>query len=347
MPYDERTVQELQDSAEITPMGIQLEVNAEIFTTVNNLLSSTQSPSDRLAQDQQRLYALWRRTIHELAAVENRTGWGLSMESQLAMLKEAYSIETSAMEDQIFRPAAGASSNHRIQEEDSEFDESAMQDLFHKKVWPSVCAFKTGALSDPVAYLVAGQPGSGKTRMSSLLIENHRGDIIQAMDDNFRGFHPCHRELAEKYGCCCACYTLPMARFMSHLTAHYAAERHYNLIIEGALENPSDTLKTIEFLKNLHYRVIVMLRACPKKTSWKAIHQFYIQQRLKAPGLSRLITKACHDRACSGFLTSVNDIVQQNLIDRLIIKSPKGLLYDSEDMPTERVSDVLSARMIR
>ena len=58
---DERTVKELRDSADITPMGIQLEVNAEIFTTVNNLLSSTQSLSDRLIQDQKRLYALWRK----------------------------------------------------------------------------------------------------------------------------------------------------------------------------------------------------------------------------------------------------------------------------------------------
>ena len=83
------------------------------------------------------------------------------------------------------------------------------------------------------------------------------------------------------------------------------------------------------------------------KNQLKAIHQFYIQQRLKAPGLSRLITKEYHDRACRGFLTAVNDIVKQNLIDQMIIKSPKGLLYDSDDMPTERVSDVLSARMIR
>ena len=30
MPYDERTIEELSESAEITPMGIQLEVNAEI-----------------------------------------------------------------------------------------------------------------------------------------------------------------------------------------------------------------------------------------------------------------------------------------------------------------------------
>ena len=35
MPYDERSINELYESAEITPMGIQLEVNAEIFTTIS------------------------------------------------------------------------------------------------------------------------------------------------------------------------------------------------------------------------------------------------------------------------------------------------------------------------
>ena len=35
MPYDERTLEELTESEEITPMGIQLEVNAEIFCCVH------------------------------------------------------------------------------------------------------------------------------------------------------------------------------------------------------------------------------------------------------------------------------------------------------------------------
>ena len=43
MPYDERSINELYESAEITPMGIQLEVNAEIFTTIYNLLSNMRS----------------------------------------------------------------------------------------------------------------------------------------------------------------------------------------------------------------------------------------------------------------------------------------------------------------
>ena len=40
MPYDERSINELYESAEITPMGIQLEVNAEIDRKSTRLNSS-------------------------------------------------------------------------------------------------------------------------------------------------------------------------------------------------------------------------------------------------------------------------------------------------------------------
>ena len=47
------------------------------------------------------------------------------------------------------------------------------------------------------------------------------------------------------------------------------------------------------------------------------------------------------------FLSATNDLIKQNLMDRLIIKSPKGLLYDSDDMPTEKVSELLARRMVK
>ena len=124
-----------------------------------------------------------------------------------------------------------------------------------------------------------------------------------------------------------------------------AAEEKYHILQEGSLDDSTHTMALISYLKEKGYTICVLLRACPKKDSWKAIHQLYLQQRLKAPGLSRLISKEQHDKACLSFLSATNDLINQNFMDRLIIKSPKGLLYDSDDMPTERVSDVLSKRI--
>lgn len=345
MPYGERTVRELMESAEITPMGIQLEVNAEIFTVIRNLLAGMRDASDISADDDATLYNLWRRTVREMAKVELRAGYGIPMEEQIAMLRQAFDIESKYISDQVFHPITGIKLTKKLIEKESAFDEDEMRLLFEEKVWPSIAVNKSGDLPNPAAYIVAGQPGSGKTRMSSVVIEEYNADIIQSMGDNFRGFHPRYQKLLKKYGQYCAYFTLPQAKFLSELTLHRAAEGRYNIIQEGALENVKYTMEMIEFLKRKGYTVVIMLRACPRKKSWKAIHQLFLQQRLKAPGLSRLITKEYHDAACLSFLSATNDLIKQNLMDRLIIKSPKGLLYDSDDMPTESVADILAKRM--
>ena len=58
-----------------------------------------------------------------------------------------------------------------------------------------------------------------------------------------------------------------------------------------------------------------------------------------------MITKAHHNNSCSAFLTFADKIIKQNLMDRLIIQSSKGLVYDSDDLPTERAIDILIERL--
>lgn len=268
------------------------------------------------------------------------------MSTQVGMLQEAYNIETRYMADQIFRPV-NMKLARQMAERESGFHEDEMNDLFERTVWPSVKENKTGNQKHPMAFIIAGQPGSGKTRMSSMIIEEYGGNIIQSMSDNFRGFHPRFRQLLKKYGQYCACFSIEQGKYLSDLTMKKAAEGRYHILQEGSLENVAHTLDYISYLKDMGYEICVLLRACPKKESWKAIHQLFLQQRLKAPGLSRLITKDHHDKACMAFLSATNDLISQNLMDRLIIKSPKGLLYDSDDMPTERVSELLARRMVK
>ncbi len=345
MPYDERTIEELRDSAELTPMGIQLEVNAEIFTTIHNLLAALTEEAAVSAEDRAALYALWRKTVREMARVEIRRARGFTVDEQVEMLREAFSIENKYIGDQVFHAISGMKLTPELIEEESTFDEEEMRAYFERTVWPAVSAGKTGNIEHPTAYIVAGQPGAGKTIMSSVIIEKHDGDIVQSMGDNFRGFHPRYRELMRKYGSYCAYFTMPQANFLSDLTLHRAAAGRYHILQEGSLNHVEYTLDMISSLKNLGYHIVVLLRACPGKTSWKAIHQLFIQQRLKAPGLSRIITKEYHDAACLSFLSATKDLIAQNLMDRLIIKSPRGLLYDSDDMPTESVAEILEKRM--
>lgn len=129
MPYDERSINELYESAEITPMGIQLEVNAEIFTTIYNLLSNMRSEEEIQQEDEKRLLHLWRKTVHAMAKVELRKGHGISMEKQIEMLKEAYAIETKYTADQLFSSVSSSKLTKEELEEVRRFSAEEMNTL--------------------------------------------------------------------------------------------------------------------------------------------------------------------------------------------------------------------------
>lgn len=88
---------------------------------------------------------------------------------------------------------------------------------FEKTIWPGLTYGKTGNHEHPMAYIVVGQPGSGKTRMSASWIEEHDGNIIQSMSDNFRGYHPHAEQLTERYSTQCTFFTLEQGCFLSDL----------------------------------------------------------------------------------------------------------------------------------
>lgn len=134
MPYDERSINELYESAEITPMGIQLEVNAEIFTTIYNLLSNMRSEEEIQQEDEKRLLHLWRKTVHAMAKVELRKGHGISMEKQIEMLKEAYAIETKYTADQLFSSVSSSKLTKEELEEVRRFSAEEMNTLFNSVI---------------------------------------------------------------------------------------------------------------------------------------------------------------------------------------------------------------------
>lgn len=345
MPYDERTIQALNDSAEITPMGIQLEVNAEIFSTIFNLLSTAKRSMDVALSDLETLRSLWQTTIQAMAKVELRQSFGLPMGSQLSMLDEASGIHDKYIRGCLFEETSDLPCTEEAAQNERVISPKDMDQFFANIVWPSIITGKTGGLSKPMAYIIAGQPGSGKTRMSSIIINKYQGDIIQSMSDNFRGFHPHFQDMIRQYGCYIPAFTTEQGQYYSDLAKRRAIKERYHLLQEGSFENIDRSLSLIERLKENGYQVTVILRACPKKESWTAIKQTFEQQHLKAPGLSRQITKEFHDKACLHFLSATEQLVQQHMADRLIIKSPKGLMYDSDDMPTENVMDLLRRRM--
>lgn len=345
MPYGEHRIKELQQSADITPRGIQLEVNAEIFHLIYNLIWNTQDIHSINYNDLTVLHNLWKETIQESSRIEQRKGYYIPMEHQIEMLHNAYVIERKYISDQVFTMRVPCKITPDLIEEEYKHSSLAFESLFSKKIWPSAIWNKTGNHSMPMAFIVLGQPGSGKTLLSSRLFEDWNYNIIDASADAFIGFHPYYKELISKYSQYTLFQTSKQRDLLSQLTIDASIKNRYHLLYESAFLENISIPDLIASLKSSGFCVWVILRTCSKKESWQSIHQLFLQQRLKAPGISRMITKAHHNNSCSAFLTFADKIIKQNLMDRLIIQSSKGLVYDSDDLPTERAIDILIERL--
>lgn len=346
MSYSHKTLSAMEKAADSVPISIQLEVNTEIFVTVRNLLFSFAQDSWPRNQDIQRLNELIQTTLTAQAEIEERRGFGFDWQTQATMLSEAIAIQHRYVPQITFYEVAKPADHLVFPKAHDTFSRIEADQIFTDRIWPFLTTMAPANESPPTAYLIGGQPGSGKTRMAATILQTHPL-VIHGDADSLMGFHPQYRQLQEKYGLYSIYITRPFADYIADLVLQRAVAERRSLLLESNLTDRETTLTHIAYLHKSGYRVVVILRACPRNESWTNLQQLYQQQLIKAPALARMISPEQHDRACDAYVETALAIRKQHLFDQLIIRSNRGLLYDSDDMPTENVAELLRERLNR
>lgn len=127
----------------------------------------------------------------------------------------------------------------------SEFEKS-LQKLYKE------LTYKISKSAEKKAFLLGGQPGAGKSGMTTLL-ENENMIVING--DDFRKEHPHYKELEKIYGKESVEYTKGFAGKMTEALISKLSDEGYNLIIEGTLRTAETPLKTQQELANKGYQV--------------------------------------------------------------------------------------------
>lgn len=189
---------------------------------------------------------------------------------------------------------------------------------------------RTHQQEHPLAVLLAGQPGAGKTELSTMLLSQMHGDAAVINGDDYRRYHPNYRELYDAYGSDSVAMTSAFSSAVTEGLIRQLSDAGRNLVIEGTGRTVEVPRFTAELLTGKGYRVeIAVIAARPEVSLASTLLRFY--QMNEGGTIPRSTALETHDgivRALPGNLDALRTLPCISLVS--IWDRELTLLYDSD-----------------
>ncbi|KAF3064099.1 putative zeta toxin family protein [Daldinia childiae] len=185
-----------------------------------------------------------------------------------------------------------------------------------------------GAARTPLAVLLIGQTGAGKTRtapaIKNALIRLRGGErLAHFVADTYKTFHPAYRMILATRPALASPATSPDARRWLAMAASYAASQRADVLIESAARHPGDFADLARLFRTDGYRVEVAILAVPAALSRLGIlTRFYEKLPEAGPqgGLPlRLTPRKVHDESYAGLLEAAAFVDSSDAVDQVVV----------------------------
>ena len=181
----------------------------------------------------------------------------------------------------------------------------------------------------PCAILLAGQPGAGKTELSSMLSSEMAGDVAFINGDDYRRYHPHRRQLYQEFGSDSVRMTSPFSNAVTERLIEELSDLHFNLVIEGTGRTVQVPKSTAELLTSKGYTVdMAVIAARPEVSLISTLLRFY---RMNEGGtIPRATAISAHDDIVAALPGNLDVLNSLPCISRLSIWDRElELLFDS------------------
>jgi UDP-N-acetylglucosamine kinase len=185
----------------------------------------------------------------------------------------------------------------------------------------------------PIAYLLGGQSGVGKSVIVRILKDSLRNDAAFIDGDSFRELHPNFTEISRVYGKDGVFHTAGFSgRMVERLIAELSDEK-YNLIIEGTLRTSDTPHGTARLLIEKGYDAELAVMAVKPELSYiSTILRYGCMLSLGATG--RATPKEHHDRTVSALCGNLDTLYGSRLFANIRLFDRGGaVLYDMRKTP--------------
>lgn len=183
---------------------------------------------------------------------------------------------------------------------------------------------------NPVAYILGGQPGAGKTCLQKKILCEHKNTIaINA--DSYRQSHPYFQRIVEQFGDDFPNYTQSFINEVVERLISDLSDMKYNLIVEGTLRTADVPLNTCYLLKNKGYKVELHLISVKKEISYESTILRY-ENNIRMNAIPRMTSKEHHDKVVNAICDNLDIIYEENIFDDIKLFNRKGqILYSIKD----------------
>ena len=207
------------------------------------------------------------------------------------------------------------------------FSEADVSELLKKEL--RLTLRRTHQQEHPCAILLAGQPGAGKTELSTMLLTQMRGDAAFINGDDYRRCHPNYQKLYVAYGSDSVAMTSAFSSAVVEGLIGQLSDAGRNLVIEGTGRTVEVPKSTAELLTGKGYRVeIAVIAARPEVSLASTLLRFY--QMNEGGTIPRSTALEAHDNIVSVLPENLDALRALPCVSRVSIWDRElTLLYDS------------------
>ena len=172
----------------------------------------------------------------------------------------------------------------------------------------------------PLAFILGGQPASGKSKLAKEFMGNFSNDnILFVNGDIYREFHPNRQELINNP----LSYSKETQIFSNVFTENLireAIENKYNIMVEGTMRNPQVPYNTAKMFKENGYEVEILAISALSVFTELGLYNRY-QEEINFQGWGRLAEIESHNSAVTRILSSLDLLYNEKAADKIHLYS--------------------------
>lgn len=204
------------------------------------------------------------------------------------------------------------------------------------------------AVESPTAFLLGGQPGSGKTGLRNVITEETKGNHIVIDNDTFKQQHPNFEALVDMYGKNVVEQVTPFSNQMTEELIKRLSDQGYNLVIEGTGRTVDVPIQTAEMLQAKGYQTKLYVMAVPKIQSYLGTIERYEDMFRRNAVTARATPKQAHDIVVKNLPTNLEVLHKTGLFSDIRLYNRKGVkLYSSLETSSISPKNTLETELNR